>query len=46
MALSTEEMGYSFSKIFYNSLMRNTISKPSGREWQPTPVFCPGEFHG
>ena len=19
---------------------------PSGREWQPTPVFLPGEFHG
>ena len=19
---------------------------PLGREWQPTPVFLPGEFHG
>ena len=27
-------------------MMRNTISKPSRKEWQPTPVFWPGEFHG
>ena len=28
------------------SLIPGVRKIPSGRAWQPTPVFLPGEFHG
>ena len=36
-----------FQKELYRKSFFNTVRKISWRrEWQPTPVFLPGKFHG